>query len=182
MGLWRTLRSPYVTNCLTYGSLFCGAEMAQQIMIRKYGPWSQSQPTEEFDLTKVKHLSGWGFVAAPSYMALWYGWLDTKYPVANTVRVIAWKTVLDQTLLTIPLLLVFFPYMSWCQGQSDITKELREKFWVTYAASCCWFLPAQAINFKFVPARLRIVYNGVCGFVWANVLCYIKRSGEKKED
>ena len=39
------------------------------------------------------------------------------------------------------------------QGQSDITKELREKFWVTYAASCCWFLPAQAINFKFVPAR-----------------------------
>ena len=82
-----------------------------------------------------------------------YGWLDTRYPVANTVRVIALKTVLDQTLLTIPLLLVFFPYMSWCQGQSDITKELREKFWVTYAASCCWFLPAQAINFKFVPAR-----------------------------
>ena len=44
-----------------------------------------------------------------------YGWLDTRYPVANTVRVIALKTVLDQTLLTIPLLLVFFPYMSWCQ-------------------------------------------------------------------
>ena len=41
MGLWKTLRSPYVTNCLTYGTLFCGAEMAQQIMIRKYGPWSQ---------------------------------------------------------------------------------------------------------------------------------------------
>ena len=118
--------------------------------------------------------------------------------MAATARVILLKTVLDQTLLTIPLLLVFFPYMSWCQGQSDITKELREKFWVTYAASCCWFLPAQAINFKFVPARsvktmttllsvtisrhflrLRIVYNGVCGFVWANVLCYIKRSGEK---
>ena len=47
------------------------------------------------------------------------------------------------------------------QGQSDITKELREKFWVTYAASCCWFLPAQAINFKFVPARSVAVEKNV---------------------
>ena len=43
--MWKTLRSglrsPYVTNCLTYGTLFCGAEMAQQVMLRKYGPWSQ---------------------------------------------------------------------------------------------------------------------------------------------
>ena len=46
-----------------------------------------------------------------------YGWLDTRWPVAATARVILLKTVLDQTLLTIPLLLVFFPYMSWCQGQ-----------------------------------------------------------------
>ena len=37
--------------------------------------------------------------------------------MAATARVILLKTVLDQTLLTIPLLLVFFPYMSWCQGQ-----------------------------------------------------------------
>ena len=45
MGLMRSLRaglrSPYVSNCLSYGSLFCGAEVAQQLVIRKYQPWSQ---------------------------------------------------------------------------------------------------------------------------------------------
>ena len=35
----------------------------------------------------------------------------------------------------------------------DLTAELRDKIVVTYALSCCWFLPAQAINFMLVPAR-----------------------------
>ena len=35
----------------------------------------------------------------------------------------------------------------------DLTAELRDKIVVTYALSCCWFLPAQAVNFMFVPAR-----------------------------
>ena len=41
--------------------------------------------------------------------------------------------------------------------------------------SCCWWLPAQAVNFKYVPPKYRIVYNGACGFVWASILCAIKR-------
>ena len=154
---------------------------------------------EKFDMTKLGQLAGWGYVMAPSYMAVWYGWLDTKYPVAATTRsvsqchnivitypgifrIIALKVALDQTILTIPLLLVFFPYMSWCQGKENITQELKDKFAVTYAVSCCWWLPAQALNFKFVPPQYRIIYNGACGFVWANILCAIKRSGESTEN
>jgi len=149
----RVARSPYLANCVRYGTFFCGAELVQQLALRKYGPWSQGAETEKLDLTKLGHLAGWGFVMAPSYMTLWYGWLDTRWPVAATARVILLKTVLDQTLLTIPLLLVFFPYMSWCQGQQDLTAELRDKIVVTYALSCLWFLPAQAVNFMWVPAR-----------------------------
>ena len=35
----------------------------------------------------------------------------------------------------------------------DLTAELRDKIVVTYALSCLWFLPAQAVNFMWVPAR-----------------------------
>ena len=35
----------------------------------------------------------------------------------------------------------------------DLTAELRDKIVVTYALSCFWFLPTQAVNFKLVPAR-----------------------------
>jgi len=168
---------PYLKNCFSYGTLFCGAELAQQFYIRKYQPSSEGLQTEKLDGTKLLHLSGWGYAIAPSYMALWYSWLDTRY-VARSPRIILIKVLLDQTLLTIPLLLGFFPYMSWCQDQEDVLRELKEKFWTTYALSCAWFLPAQTINFLFIPPQYRILYNGVCGFIWANVLCAVKRSGE----
>ena len=155
----------------------------------------QDQQMENLDSEKIRHLAGWGYFCAPSYMALWYSWLDTRYVatttryhfwwclvliVNNCCRVIAIKVLLDQTGLTIPLLLGFFPYMSWCQGKDDLTAELREKLAWTYFLSCCWFIPAQAVNFRFIPPKYRIIYNGVCGFVWANILCAVKRSGEMK--
>ena len=37
----RVARSPYLANCLRYGTFFCGAELVQQLALRKYGPWSQ---------------------------------------------------------------------------------------------------------------------------------------------
>ena len=37
----RVARSPYLANCVRYGTFFCGAELVQQLALRKYGPWSQ---------------------------------------------------------------------------------------------------------------------------------------------
>ena len=34
-------QSPYVSNCIYYGTLFCAAEVSQQVVIKKYLPWSQ---------------------------------------------------------------------------------------------------------------------------------------------
>ncbi len=45
-------------------------------------------------------------------------------------------------------------------------------------------MPAQAVNFKLVPNSLRVVYIGVCSFLWVNILCILKRQtvDEKKEE
>ena len=42
---------------------------------------------------------------------------------------------------------------------------------------CIWpFL--TAINFKFVPGRLRTIYVGFCGFFWFTFLAYLKSTEE----
>ena len=51
------------------------------------------------------------------------------------IRTIVTKVAIDQTVLTIPILCVFFPFMSWCQGKEDIFKELIDKFCLTYMVS-----------------------------------------------
>ena len=43
------------------------------------------------------------------------------------------KVTLDQICLAIPILCVFFPWMSWCEGKDDIFRELIDKFALTYA-------------------------------------------------
>ena len=69
-------------------------------------------------------------------MTVWYRWLDTRY-TATAGRVILLKVVLDQTLLTIPLLLAFFPFMSWCEDKEDLLAELKEKLLPTYMVESC---------------------------------------------
>merc|ERR1719458_126411 len=94
-------------------------------------------------------------------MTLFYKWLEPRFP-GTAFR--------------------FFPYMSWCEGKEDIFKEFMDKFWLTYMVSCCWWLPAQALNFSLVPPHYRILFNGAAGFVWAFILCIIKRQGEEDEE
>lgn len=72
---------PFLKNCFSYGTLFCGAELTQQLYIRKYHPTSQVKlylkvrrldycneyrtlqglQTEKLDSNKLLHLSGWGY-------------------------------------------------------------------------------------------------------------------------
>uniref|UniRef100_A0A1B0AXT9 Mpv17-like protein n=1 Tax=Glossina palpalis gambiensis TaxID=67801 RepID=A0A1B0AXT9_9MUSC len=54
-------------------------------------------------------------------------------------------------------------------------EELRFKFLPTFKVSCMFWLPAQTFNFLIIPPRFRVIYMGVCGFMWANVLCWFKR-------
>ena len=112
-----------------------------------------------------------------------YGWLDTRYPVANSVRLIALKTVLDQTLLTIPLLLAFFPYMSWCQvNLSQYYESLSFSFrasltsrrscgtssgWHIFSAAA-GFSPLKRSTSRMCPLGLSISFS----FHWHNFMFF----------
>lgn len=77
----------------------------------------------------------------------------------------------------------------------DPFAELKAKFVPTFVRSCFFWLPgkyldsfqkkftnfylfilpAQTINFYWVPSRFRVVYVGTCSLIWANILCWVKR-------
>lgn len=65
------------------------------------------------------------------------------------------------------------------EGKDDLTLELKQKFLPTFGRSCMFWLPAQMFNFVLIPPKFRVIYMGVCGFVWVNILCWIKRQQTK---
>ncbi|XP_061512168.1 mpv17-like protein isoform X2 [Anopheles gambiae] len=103
-----------------------------------------------------------------------YKWLDKTFP-GTAKRIIVKKLLLDQFILTPPLLVIFFTGMSLMERQSSITEECRQKFLPTFARSCLFWMPAQTLNFVLVPPKFRVVYVGSCAFAWVNILCWVKR-------
>lgn len=70
---------------------------------------------------------------------------------------------------------MFHTGMAIMERQDDTFAELKEKFVPTFARSCLFWLPAQTINFYWVPPRFRVIYVGTCSLIWANILCWVKR-------
>lgn len=70
---------------------------------------------------------------------------------------------------------LFYIGMSVMERAADPFQECREKFLDTFGRSCLFWLPAQSVNFMWVPPQFRVVYIGACALVWVNILCWVKR-------
>ncbi|XP_064540736.1 mpv17-like protein isoform X1 [Drosophila montana] len=169
-GLFR--RHPFVTNSAIYGSLYVGAEFTQQYVSKRW--LARPEEREDIDYATVGRYAVMGTaIYAPSLYA-WYKWLDGTFPGTLKTTILK-KLLLDQFILTPYCLTLFYTGMALMEGSEDTFEELRAKFLPTFIRSCAFWLPAQALNFMFIAPRFRIIYMGVCGMIWVNILCWIKR-------
>ncbi|EDX10540.1 mpv17-like protein isoform X1 [Drosophila simulans] len=165
-------RYPFVTNSAIYGSLYVGAEYSQQFASKRW--LATASKPEDIDYATIGRYAVMGTAVYAPTLYLWYKWLDRAFP-GTTKVIIVKKLVLDQFVLTPYLLTVFYAGMSIMEGSEDIFLELREKFVPTFMRSCIFWLPAQALNFSLVAPRFRVIYMGICGLIWVNILCWTKR-------
>ncbi|KAH8242240.1 mpv17-like protein [Drosophila bipectinata] len=172
-------RYPFVTNSAIYGSLYVGAEYSQQYLSKRWLPPAAEK--EDIDYATIGRYAVMGTAAYAPSLYFWYKWLDRVFP-GTTKTIILKKLVLDQFVLTPYLLTVFYAGMSIMEGSEDIFLELREKFVPTFVRSCVFWLPAQALNFSLVAPRFRVIYMGVCGLIWVNILCWTKRQSITKSN
>jgi len=168
---------PLVANCLTYGVLYMGAEFSQQTLVRKVLP----EKKQDYDLELVGRYGVLGSTALPTLLYYWYKFLDSRM-IGTSPQMVVGKVLIDQAISSPLILVMFYTGMSAMEGRTDIFKELKEKFWNTYAYSCAFWLPAQVINFAFVPGVFRVVFVGSASFLWVNILCLLKRGSSENEE
>jgi Mpv17-like protein len=163
---------PMASNAVVYGTLITGAEFTQQTITKKIlVPASHREPIDTGSLGRYAIM---GTLIYPNVLYIWYRWLDRRY-VGTATKIIVKKLLLDQFLLTPPLLCAFFIIMSAMERKADIFEECRKKMIPSFQTSCMFWLPAQTLNFVFVPPVARVVYVGTCAFIWVNILVWIKR-------
>ncbi|XP_055906396.1 mpv17-like protein [Eupeodes corollae] len=165
-------KHPFVTNSVIYGSLYVGAEYSQQFLTKRV--FVDKNQKKDIDYPTIGRYAVMGtFVYSPT-LYTWYKWLDRTFP-GTAKSIIVKKLLIDQFVLTPFLLTVFYTGMSLMENADDPFMELREKFLPTFVRSCIFWLPVQTANFIMIPPRFRVIYMGVCGFMWVNILCWIKR-------
>lgn len=148
--------------------MYVGAEISQQSILVYSGP------KDAIDWKIVRNYAIIGCTAIGPGLFYWYRVLDSMFP-STLLKVAAKKAVTDQLISSTTCLFVFFVGMSILEGKENIFEEFKRKFWPTYKLSCCFWLPAQAINFALLPPYTRVAFVGAASFVWVNILCFIKR-------
>ncbi|XP_069688110.1 mpv17-like protein isoform X2 [Periplaneta americana] len=165
-------RYPMAANAVVYGTLVTGAEFSQQTITKKI--LLTNEESSAYDFGTIERYAVLGLGIYPHVYYVWYRWLDSRY-VGTATKTIVKKLLLDQFVLTPPLLCAFFVIMSAMERKDDIFEECRKKMIPTFQTSCMFWLPAQTLNFIFIPPVARVVYVGTCAFIWINILVWIKR-------
>ncbi|KAL1129016.1 hypothetical protein AAG570_013548 [Ranatra chinensis] len=163
---------PILANSAVYGTMCVTAEFSQQVVNRRY--FSKKNPPDPLDKASLMRYAVVGSCINSNILYFWYKWLDAKF-IGRSGKIVVKKLLLDQFVLTPQLLTVFYVSMSIMEGKKNIFEECRQKLIPTFQRSCCFWLPAQTINFLLVPPPARVVYVGTCSFIWVNVLCWLKR-------
>ncbi|XP_029850518.2 mpv17-like protein isoform X2 [Ixodes scapularis] len=167
----RTLfkKRPLVANVVSFGSMYVGAELVQQTILQKLDP-----SVRGYDVPLVGRYAVIGTGIYAPALFYWYRYLDRVLP-GKIAAVAVRKALIDQVCASSALLVAFYSAMSAMEGKEDLFAELKQKFWPTYKLSCCFWIPAQCVNFFLVPPHLRVVTVGICSFAWVNILCIMKR-------
>lgn len=105
----------------------------------------------------------------------WYTLLDKRLP-GRHAAVIAKKLSLDLFVYGPIGVAAFFLLLCMLEGKSwkEAVAETKQKFAATYELDLLLWPAAQIINFRYVPASLRVIFQNVIDLVWSMILSYLK--------
>jgi len=126
------------------------------------------------DPKRTARMASFGGILDAPILHFWYHQLDRRIPATTTVAV-AQKLFLDQTICAPVVYAMFFPWLGMLMGHSreKITERIKKDFVSTYVMDCAIWVPANWINFKYVPSSYRVGYVGMVSFVWAVYLAFV---------
>lgn len=160
-------RYPLLKSIVTVTTLIGSADICCQFLEKKN--------FHHFDFARFRNMITIGVAYYGPLYYYYYGFLDRKLPGTNP-RTVLLKLLIDQVVVTIPSLLVFYVFMGQLEGKTigDTKTEIRLKFLPTYATACMFWPTVQCINFALVPPAYRVLCVSGSTFVWLTFLSYIK--------
>ena len=162
-----------ITNSLVFGGLSGGAELSQQVLLRRVFP--REEERRPLDWAAVGRYLVVGLIISPA-LTTWYRWLDRRLP-GTSPAIIAKKVVVDALVLDVPYYSAFYMIMNWLESKPTNTAwaEVKAKLPTTILYARLLWIPGQAINFRYIAPANRVVFIAMVSFLEFNILAFMKR-------
>ena len=132
------------------------------------------------DWVRTARFASLGGVLVAPCIHYWYGWLMTAIP-GITVKATVIRTLLDQLVFAPLFIPTFFTALMGLEGTTSLSvikERLEGNFLETLKTNWMLWIPAQLINFGFMPAKYQVLFSNVVGLVWNTYLSFM--STQKK--
>ncbi|KAF1330492.1 Peroxisomal membrane mpv17 pmp22-like protein, partial [Globisporangium splendens] len=134
------------------------------------------EPDTRFSVKRVMIFTFLGGVFISPILHVWYGFLGRVVP-GTTNAAIAKRLALDQLGFAPTFLPIFFTVLLTLEGNVDkVPEKLKKDWWSAVKTNWGVWVPAQLINFRFVPGSLQVLFSNVVGLFWNSYLSYISHS------
>lgn len=102
----------------------------------------------------------------------WYGFLGRAIP-GKALSTVVKRVAVDQLVFSPVFLMSFLSTIMLVDGQAaKIVPKLQADYVQTLVGNWGYWIPAQLINFRFVPSMYQVLCSNGFGFVWNIYLSY----------
>ena len=176
---------PIVTKCLTSGLVSALGDLICQSLTlpAKDNSSSSSAPSSsaepKWDMQRTGRFAALGALWVGPILHFWYGALFQ----ALSKRVVA-RVAVDQFGFA-PLFVTSFLSLLWTwEGESPSTlgPRLQENVPSIVVANWALWIPAQTINFHFVPVKYHVLFSNFVALAWNAYLSYTSHESKPRKE
>jgi hypothetical protein len=147
---------PFLTRVLTCGVLNGLGDIFCQLFVEKEG----------YSAKRTLTFAGLGVVFVGPCLFYWYGLLGKLVPGTDIMSILA-SLALDQLVYAPVFIAGFMSILTAIEGKPEaIQAKLQQDLFPAIKVNWGLWVPAQYINFKFVPPNLRTLAVNITALVW----------------
>lgn len=169
-GLWATYNhhlvvNPLITKGITAGVIALAADVICQTCFPENEENKKKPVLDRIDWNRTFNFTLINTFFMSSTAHYWYGMLSTRI-VGDTMLAAAKRVAFDQLLFAPAIISALFAMNMMMKGETGILEKIRNDLPKTLVYNYSLWVPAQLINFRFVPPPLRVLWANFIGFFW----------------
>ncbi|KAF2627631.1 hypothetical protein BU25DRAFT_410776 [Macroventuria anomochaeta] len=164
--------APLATQAITTAILFGTGDCMAQQLVEKRG-------LDKHDPLRTLRMAGYGGIIFGPAATTWYGILTKHVNLSSKNGTIAARVACDQFIFAPVNMGLFLSSMAYLEG-SSVSDRLSQAYVPGLTKNFMIWPWVQFVNFKYVPADLRVLVVNVISLGWNCYLSYLNSGGGSK--